>query len=113
MIEVARGFRGNPTCSIRVRRRPSGGLEVQIGGELDSHSASTLEVVLEECVPERRPIALDLSGVTFIDRCALDVITHLCRRATTAVTIEAASACVERLIELVDHGELHPHRRVV
>ncbi len=107
MTQPVAGFHGNATCSIRVKCLEAQGLEVHVGGELDAHTAATLDLVLDDCLAERRPIALDLSSVTFIDRPALAVVTRACRRAPAPITIVATSAAVDRLLALSEdrYGE--------
>lgn len=112
MTAPVSGFHGSGTCSIRVKTLDAVGLAVHVGGEVDLAAAGTLRAVLEDCLAERRPIALDLGSVTFIDRAGLDVIDHLCRRAPTPVAVVATSPCVDRLLALTGHREL-PATRLV
>lgn len=78
-------------------------LRVIATGELDAASASTLTSALEEATATRVGIALDLSGVTFIDSSGLRVIAAEVQRATAASTpfsVSAASDAVRRIFEM-------------
>ncbi len=108
MTQPVAGFHGNATCSIRVKCLDAAGLEVHVGGELDDHTVVTFGLVLDDCLAERRPIALDLSSVTFIDRPALEAVTRACERAPVPVTIVATSPAVERLLALADERTGEP-----
>lgn len=112
MHEPVGGFHGTSTCSIRVKSVHGAGLHVVVGGELDHHTAGTFELVIEECLAERRPIALDLSGVSFADGRGLDAVLRARRRASVPINVIATSPCVDRVLALAGHRPLVAERRV-
>jgi anti-anti-sigma factor len=112
MHEPVGGFHGTSTCSIRVKSVHGVGLHVVVGGELDHHTAGTFELVIEECLAERRPIALDLSGVSFADGRGLDAVLRARRRADVPINVIATSPCVDRVLALAGHRPLLAERRV-
>lgn len=72
-------------------------------GELDAASASILANALDEANEAGAGIALDLSGVSFIDSSGLRVIAAEVRRAEdagTAFAVAAASDAVRRIFEM-------------
>jgi len=78
-------------------------LRVVADGELDAASAATLAGALDEATASGTSIALDLSGVTFIDSSGLRVIAAEVQRADAAGTpfaVSAASDAVRRIFEM-------------
>lgn len=72
-------------------------------GELDAASAATLAAALEDLPQGAGAIALDLSGVSFIDSSGLRVIAAQLQRseaAGTSFTVSAASDAVRRIFEM-------------
>ena len=112
MQQPVAGFHGSAVCSFRVKCLDAAGLEIAVRGELDLHTVTTFEVVVQECLAEGRPIVLDLLGVTFIDRAALRAIEGLPRRTRAAVTLAATSPCVDRLMRLAGPADVDGERLV-
>jgi len=78
-------------------------LRVVATGELDAASAATLARSLDEANVTGSGIALDLSGVSFIDSSGLRVIAAEVQRAEgagTSFTVSAASDAVRRIFEM-------------
>ncbi len=78
-------------------------LRVVADGELDAASAATLARALEEATGASTGIALDLSGVSFIDSSGLRVIAAEVQRGEAAGTpfrVSAASDAVRRIFEM-------------
>lgn len=84
-----------------------------VSGEVDAHSAPTLEAHLAD-QPSDRPLRLDLAGVTFMDSSGLRVLIDAHQRATEAdhpMTIVRPSRVVTRLLEisgLDEHLDVDP-----
>ena len=85
-----------------------GGWTVVVVGELDLSTAPRLREVLrlieEEMGDSGRPVAIDLSRVSFIDSTALGIIVAAHKRhemlAGSGLHISASSAVVTRVIEI-------------
>lgn len=78
-------------------------LRVVAEGELDAASAAILAQALAEATSTAAGIALDLSGVSFIDSSGLRVIAAEVQRAEAAGTpfaVSAASDAVRRIFEM-------------
>ena len=80
-------------------------LRVVAHGELDAASAATLASALEDAkaTAAGTDIALDLSGVSFIDSSGLRVIAAQVQQAEaagTGFTVAAASDAVRRIFEM-------------
>ncbi|HWJ62466.1 MAG TPA: STAS domain-containing protein [Acidimicrobiales bacterium] len=78
-------------------------LRVVAEGELDAASAATLAGALEQLPVGGTGVALDLSGVSFIDSSGLRVIAAQVQRseaAGTAFSVSAASDAVRRIFEM-------------
>lgn len=78
-------------------------LRVAADGELDAASAATLAKALEDAPAGAAGMALDLSGVSFIDSSGLRVIAAQVQRsekAGTPFTVSAASDAVRRIFEM-------------
>ncbi|WP_421118700.1 STAS domain-containing protein [Aquihabitans daechungensis] len=78
-------------------------LRVVATGELDAASASILAKALDEATSTETGIALDLSGVSFIDSSGLRVIAAEVQRAEAAATpfaVSAASDAVRRIFAM-------------
>lgn len=78
-------------------------LRVVAEGELDAASAVTLASALEQAPTSDGGVALDLSGVSFIDSSGLRVIAAQVQRseaAGTSFTVSAASDAVRRIFEM-------------
>lgn len=78
-------------------------LRVVAQGELDAASAASLAGALSEATGSGSGIALDLSGVSFIDSSGLRVIAAEVQRSEasgTAFTVSAASDAVRRIFEM-------------
>jgi anti-sigma B factor antagonist len=76
---------------------------VVAAGELDAASASILATALDEATEAGAGIALDLSGVSFIDSSGLRVIAAEVRRSEEAgspFAVSAASDAVRRIFEM-------------
>jgi anti-sigma B factor antagonist len=86
---------------------------VVVSGEVDAHTAATLEVHLA-AEPVDRPLRLDLSAVTFMDSSGLRVLIDTHQRTAGAepgLTIVRPSRAVVRLLEisgLDDHLHIDP-----
>jgi anti-anti-sigma factor len=89
---------------FRVQIDPgSSPLRVVADGELDAASAATLAGALDDAPSPETGIALDLSGVSFIDSSGLRVIAAEVQRAEAAgrpFTVSAASEAVRRIFEM-------------
>jgi anti-sigma B factor antagonist len=105
------GFRGapqDPMFDIAVTTEEDGGWTVVVVGELDLSTAPRLREVLrlveEEMGDSGRPVAIDLSRVSFIDSTALGIIVAAHKRyemlAGSGLLISASSAVVTRVIEI-------------
>lgn len=78
-----------------------------ITGEIDAHSAPLLEERLGSVAPG--PVALDMSGVVFMDSSGLRVLVGEQQRRSAAggqLTIVDPSAGVQRLLAIVGLGSL-------
>ena len=78
-------------------------LRVVADGELDAASAGTLASALDEATAAGTGIALDLSGVSFIDSSGLRVIAAEVQRANAAgapFAVSDASDAVRRIFEM-------------
>ena len=65
---------------IEVRERDEEGVLVELGGEFDRHDLKDLRETLDDVLSLRLPVALDLSGVNFLDVEAtreLTIYSHL------------------------------------
>ncbi|MCU1371777.1 MAG: Anti-sigma factor antagonist [Ilumatobacteraceae bacterium] len=93
---------GAPHFSVQIDPG-SEPLRVIADGELDAASAATLAEALAEAPVPASGVALDLSGVSFIDSSGLRVIAAEVQRAETAdrpFTVSAASDAVRRIFEM-------------
>ena len=82
---------------------------VVASGELDAASAGQLASTLDDATGASAGIALDLSGVTFIDSSGLRVIAAEVRRSeetSAPFTVSAASDAVRRIFEMTGLGDL-------
>jgi anti-anti-sigma regulatory factor len=52
---------------VEVRERGEGGVLVKLRGEFDRHDLEDLSETLDDVLALRLPVALDLSGVDFLD----------------------------------------------
>ncbi|HWJ97836.1 MAG TPA: STAS domain-containing protein [Acidimicrobiales bacterium] len=78
-------------------------LRVVADGELDAASAAALAGALEGADIDTAGLALDLSGVSFIDSSGLRVIAAQVQRSEAAGTpfaVSAASDAVRRIFEM-------------
>ncbi|MFN8017956.1 MAG: STAS domain-containing protein [Acidimicrobiales bacterium] len=85
-------------------------------GELDAASSRHLEEVLRTTVGDGSGVALDLSGVSFIDSSGLRVITAMVRDAEAggaSFDVVGASDPVRRIFEITGLAELLPTGRRV
>lgn len=85
----------------------SGGTDivrVTIAGELDIASAPQLLAAIDDLSDERRPVALDCAGVTFLDLTGLRALRQLrCPGAGRAsVSLTSPSAAVRRVLALAN-----------
>ena len=81
--------------TISVSSTPNGGLVVR--GELDVDGAAALRDAL--AAHDSGPVALDLSGVSFIDSRGLSALLRL-RHANPELTLENPTREARRLFEL-------------
>jgi anti-sigma B factor antagonist len=94
---------------LRVGVRPGTPLVVEIGGEIDVLSAPDLREELLHLIRRNgRQLALDLSGVTFIDCAGVGALVATRRRAQLEggwLRIVRASPPVRRIIRLLGLAE--------
>jgi anti-sigma B factor antagonist len=93
------------TAELRVTTFAGPSLVVEIRGEIDACSAPDLRDELLRVIRRYGPrLALDLTGVTFIDCAGINVLLATRRRAGLedgAVNVIAASRQVRRVISLL------------
>lgn len=86
------------------------GQAFRLVGDIDSHTAPTLEAVLVELDPDR-DVALDLAAVGFIDSSGLRVLVAGHQRfegSDSRLVLRSPSAAVLRLLEIAGlSAELH------
>ena len=92
---------------LRLRSRPVGPSEatvVEVAGELDLHAAPGLRAELARATETSAPrVAVDLTGVTFIDSTGVGVLVGALKRARAAqgeLTFCGAGARVKRVFEI-------------
>lgn len=93
---------GAPHFSVQIDPG-SDPLRVVADGELDAASAATLGGALVDAPVTESGIALDLSGVSFIDSSGLRVIAAEVQRSEAAgrpFQVSAASDAVRRIFEM-------------
>jgi anti-anti-sigma factor len=77
---------------------------VELGGELDLSTASAeVQELLEECAESACHVALDLSGVTFIDSAGLALLVKTDRRLSAAgrrLVLLRPHPNVQRILEI-------------
>lgn len=87
-----------------IERIEDGGTyTVRAAGEIDVATAPQVESVLLELLGGGSPVALDLSGVTFIDSSGLRALVTARQRAedeSAAFTLSGRSPAVERLLQV-------------
>jgi anti-sigma B factor antagonist len=96
------------TADLRVAVRSGNPLVVEICGEIDIQSAPALRDELLQVIRHYGPhLALDLSGVTFMDCAGINVLLATRRRAQLedgSVRVIRASPRVRRMISLLGLG---------
>lgn len=76
---------------------------VALTGELDLGSRTRLQAALAEAIDERRPVVIDLAGLTFMDSTGIAVLTNARRTAAEAgvpLKVTEATGTVERILEM-------------
>jgi len=99
---------GAPHFSVQIETG-SEPLRVVADGELDAASAVTLAGALDDAPVTSSGIALDLSGVSFIDSSGLRVIAAAVQRSEATgqpFTVSAASDAVRRIFEMTGLSSL-------
>lgn len=74
-----------------------------VAGDLDIGVAGELELLAHEHFVAGRPVALDLSGVGFMDSSGVGTLVSLWQRAgadADSLTIRATSEAVHRVLEI-------------
>ena len=89
---------------LNVRTRPGDQPIIEVGGEIDVHSAAELRDQLLRVMRRHSPcVALDLDDVTFMDWAAVEVLLATRRRAGLEggwIHVVRASPCVRRMLIL-------------
>jgi anti-anti-sigma factor len=76
---------------------------ISVHGELDAYTAPQLDAAINESDSSRSPLVLDLSGVTFIDSSALQVLVAHFQRLSESdcrLQLRSPSAAVTRLLDV-------------
>ena len=82
-----------------------GQVTVRICGEIDHHSAPVIRERIDACIDEKRPksIALDLSGVSFMDSSGLGLVLGRYKKASRCgctMTILDPSRGVDKIFSM-------------
>jgi anti-anti-sigma factor len=87
---------------LTILDRGDAGTLIAVCGDLDVASAPVLEETIDELAATGLPVGLDLSGVTFADAAAFNVLICACvlPREDADVRVVASSPAVHRLVEL-------------
>ena len=89
---------------LNVHTRPGDQPIIEVGGEIDVHSAAELRDQLLRVIRRHSPcVALDLDDVTFMDWAGVEVLLATRRRAGLEggwVHVVRASPCVRRMLIL-------------
>jgi anti-anti-sigma factor len=89
---------------LNVHTRPGDQPIIEVGGEIDVHSAAALRDQLLRVIRRHSPcVALDLDDVTFMDWAAVEVLLATRRRAGLEggwIHVVRASPCVRRMLIL-------------
>ena len=89
---------------LNVHTRPGHQPIIEVGGEIDVHSAAELRDQLLRVIRRHSPcVALDLDDVTFMDWAGVEVLLATRRRAGLEggwVHVVRASPCVRRMLIL-------------
>lgn len=103
----------DPNAKSLLDLAVQGGAEtvIKISGDLDPATAPALEAALADAVadPEVSSIAVDLSGLTFLDSSGLRVFVvarEAMRAREAAFTLRSPSANVRRLLDVTGLGEV-------
>jgi anti-sigma B factor antagonist len=92
--------------SIAVRTEP-GATFVEVGGELDLLSAPLLAAELDTLLSAQPgPIAIDLTGTTFMDSAGIHVLVNARQRAKRHVAVICAPGPVAKALELLGLSEM-------
>ena len=107
-IRVALPVQGSGGAAFQPAARAETPPLVEIRGEIDAYSAAGLRDELLRVIRRRGPrLALDLSGVTFIDCAGVNVLLATRRRAQLeggSVQVVRASPRVRRMVSLLGLG---------
>ena len=89
---------------LNVHTRPGDQPIIEVGGEIDVHSAAELRDQLLRVIRRHSPcVALDLDDVTFMDWAGVEVLLATRRRARLEggwIHVVRASPCVRRMLIL-------------
>ena len=89
---------------LNVHTRPGDQPIIEVGGEIDVHSATELRDQLLRVIRRHSPcVALDLDDVTFMDWAGVEVLLATRRRARLEggwIHVVRASPCVRRMLIL-------------
>ena len=89
---------------LNVHTRPGDQPIIEVGGEIDVHSAAELRDQLLRVIRRHSPcVALDLDDVTFMDWAGVEVLLATRRRAGLEggwIHVVRASPCVRRMLIL-------------
>jgi anti-anti-sigma factor len=96
-------------CVLAMSPRRRGPTTIDVRGELDRYSVSTLLHILEGPARSAAAVWLDLSGVTFMDLAAHQALVHVCAGHGRPVRVVARSVAVDRIASLA--GEPSADRR--
>ena len=89
--------------SNRLEITAQGPCAVTVSGEIDAHSAPLLADHLSDCAATDTDIAIDLSGVSFMDSSGLRMLIELRQRVEDAphgLVLRSPSDTVLRLLEV-------------
>jgi len=91
---------------LRLRTRQVGGaIVVEVGGEVELHSAPQLrEELLRVCEAEKPCIVVDLSGVSFIDSTGLGVLINIANQGLFDTPLMFVALATLAIIGLVFYG---------
>ena len=83
-----------------LSRGPDHETVIELRGELDTVSAESVRVVVDEVLAdEREGIVFELEHLTFVDSSGIAVLIHAANHVTT-VTLRHAKDIVRRIIEI-------------
>jgi anti-sigma B factor antagonist len=91
-----------PNCSSTSRRRPSETI-FHCSGRITSSTSSQLTHAVRDLIPERKPIVLDLSKVTFMDSSGLGALVGVwvsAKKGGSELKLISLGQCVKDLLRV-------------